>query len=128
MKLGLYFTAQDENSWPFIRYFQVESSTFVVGDDGEVKKSQVGGRGSLSLTGDLSPTFSIGLFKDAGLLEAINEENLKLGQVIFFTITWKNPENVQVNFFAQECKVVDGSIEISIIKDTCAAGVVEVKK
>lgn len=106
----------------------MESSTFFVGDVEVVKKTQLGGRESLSLDADLAPTFSIGLFKDLGLQERINAQNLKLGQTIFFTIIWDNSENVQVNFFAQDCRVVDESVEVPIIKDTCTAGVVDVKK
>ena len=126
--LELDNTTQNQNKKTFIRFFQVASSTFIVGDDEEVKKTRLGGRESLSLTGDLTPTFSISLFKDADLHELINAQNLKLGETIFFTIIWENSENVQVNFFAQECRVVDGSVEVSIIKDTCTAGVVDVEK
>ena len=123
-----YFTAYDKIRQSFIGYFQVESSTFTLGDDETVKKTRLGGQDSLSRIGDLRATFSIGLFKDSRLQEHINANNLKLGEIIFFTIIWENSDNVQVNFFAHECQVVDGSIEVSIIKDTCAAGVVDAKK
>ena len=77
------------------------------------------------MTGDLAPTFSLDLFKDATYLEAISASNLKLGDVVYFTIKWSNTENDQVQFFAQDCQIVDGVKEVAIIKDTCLAAVVE---
>jgi len=104
---------------------EVQSDLFTVNSDDEVKNKQLAGDKLISLTGDLAPTFSLDLFKDAAYLEAISASNLKLGDVVYFTIKWSNTENDQVQFFAQDCQIVDGVKEVSIIKDTCLASVVE---
>jgi len=103
----------------------VQSDLFTVNSDDEVKNKQLAGDKLISLTGDLAPTFSLDLFKDAAYLEAISASNLKLGDVVYFTIKWSNTENDQVQFFAQDCQIVDGLKEVAIIKDTCLAAVVE---
>ena len=77
------------------------------------------------MVADLKPTFSISLFKDAGSSEAITSSNLKLGEVIYFSLKWSNSENDQVQYFANDCKIVDGATEVAIISETCLAGVVE---
>ena len=59
-------------------------------------------------------------------LEAVSE--LVLGDELFFTIVWENSENSQVEFLAQNCMIIDGSVQVPIIKDTCLAKVVDVKK
>ena len=85
----------------------------------------LGGKKAVSSTADLKPTFSISLYKDAGSSEVITSSNLKLGEMIYFTLKWSNMENDQVQFFANECKIIDGTNEIAIISETCLAGVVE---
>ena len=106
-------------------YFQVVSNSFSVNSDDDVKNQQLGGDKLVSLTGDLKPTFSLSLFKDASYKEAISGSNLKLGDNVYFTLKWSNTENDQIQFFAQDCQIVDGKTEVAIIKDTCLAGVVE---
>ena len=59
-------------------------------------------------------------------LEAVSE--LVLGDELFFTIVWENSENSQVEFLAENCLIIDGSVQVPIIKDTCLAKVVDVKK
>ena len=76
----------------------------------------------------MRPTFSISLHKDAESSEPITPTNLKLGEVVFFSLTWSNKENQQVEFFAKDCKIIDGATEVNIISDTCVAGVVETKR
>ena len=76
----------------------------------------------------MRPTFSISLHKDAGSSKPITSSNLKLGEVVFFSLTWSNKENQQVEFFAKDCKIIDGDTEVNIISDTCMAGVVETKR
>jgi len=104
---------------------EVESDVFTVTDDNEVKSQTLGGEKAVSLVADLKPTFSISLFKDAGSSEAITSSNLKLGEVIYFSLKWSNSENDQVQYFANDCKIVDGATEVAIISETCLAGVVE---
>ena len=111
--------------WTIVFIFKVQSDLFTVNSDDEVKNKQLAGDKLISLTGDLAPTFSLDLFKDAAYLEAISPSNLKLGDVVYFTIKWSNTENDQVQFFAQDCQIVDGLKEVAIIKDTCLAAVVE---
>jgi len=105
---------------------EVSSDTFIINDDNDVKSTQLGGEDELSLTGDLVPTFTIALYKDAAHTIAITSENLKLGEEVFFVITWLNNENSQVSFFAKQCQIIDGATEVSIISETCLAGVVDV--
>ena len=93
--------------------------------DDDVKNEQLGGNKLISLTGDLTPTFSLDLFKDALYSEPISSSNLKLGEIIYFSLKWSNTENDQVQFTAKDCKIVDGQTEIAIINETCLAGVVE---
>ena len=80
------------------------------------------------MVADLKPTFSISLYKDAGSSEPITPSNLKLGEEVFFSLTWSNKENQQVKFFANDCKIIDGATEVNIISETCVAGVVETKR
>jgi len=107
---------------------EVESEVFTVTDDNEVKSQTLGGEKAVSLVADLKPTFSISLFKDAESSEAITSSNLKLGEVIYFSLKWSNSENDQVQYFANDCKIVDGATEVAIISETCLAGVVETKR
>jgi len=107
---------------------EVESSTFTINDDDSVKEEQLGGSDSTSQIGDLVPTFMISLFKDSTGTTAVTTDNLKLGEEIFFHIEWTNSENTQVEFFAKKCEVVDGSVSVAIIDDTCLAGVVGVTR
>ena len=93
--------------------------------DDDVKNEQLSGNKLISLTGDLTPTFSLDLFKDALYSEPISSSNLKLGEIIYFSLKWSNTENDQVQFTAKDCKIVDGQTEIYIINETCLAGVVE---
>ena len=106
-------------------YFQIISDAFSVNSDDDIKEEQLAGDKLITSTGDLTPTFSLDLFKDDQFLEEISSSNLKLGEVVYFSLKWSNTENDQVQFIAKDCQIVDGQTEVAIIKETCLAGVVE---
>ena len=96
-----------------------------VNSDDDIKEEQLAGGKLITSSGDLAPTFSLDLFKDEKFEEAISGSNLKLGEVVYFTLKWSNTENEQVQFIAKDCQIIDGQTEVAIIKETCLAGVVE---
>lgn len=76
--------------------------------------------GEATKTGDLKSGFSLDLYTDPAQTTLADVTNVYIGYPVYGDMTWSvTTAQTMVNFYIDECDLVDGEMEIKFIRDNC---------
>lgn len=92
--------------------FDVSSSPF------NVKSAEV--NGNQVTVGDLKSGFSLDLYTDEAQQSTVDGQNLYIGAPVYADMTWSvTTTQTLVNFYVDDCDIVDDTHTVNMIRDNC---------